>query len=55
LFGKEGVVPVPRSSSTEHVRANLAARNLTLDDGDIERIESIEREERLENPEWMEW
>jgi 2,5-diketo-D-gluconate reductase B len=55
LFGKEGVVPVPRSSSTEHVKANLAARDLTLDDEDVERIESIDREERLEDPDWMEW
>jgi len=55
LFGKEGVVPVPRSSSTEHIKANLAARNLTLDDEDVERIESIDREKRLEDPDWMEW
>lgn len=55
LLDKEGVTPVPRSSSPEHIRANLAACDLTLDGDDIATIESIDREKRLENPEWMEW
>ena len=55
LLGTEGVVPVPRSSSPEHVEANLAARDLSLDNEDVARIESIEAEKRLEDPDWMEW
>jgi 2,5-diketo-D-gluconate reductase B len=55
LFDKDGVIPIPRSSSREHIEANLAARDLTLDDDDIATIESIDREERFENPNWMEW
>lgn len=55
LLGKEGVIPVPRSSSPAHITANLAARDLTLDSDDVETIESIAREERREDPEWMEW
>lgn len=55
LFEKEGVIPIPRSSSSEHIKANLAARDLTLDDDAIATIESIDREERLEDPDWMEW
>lgn len=53
LLGKENVVPIPRSSSQEHLRTNLAARNVELDAEDVERIESIDREERLEDPDWM--
>ena len=55
LFGKGGIVPVPRSSSPEHVEANLDARDLALDDEDVRRIESIDREKRLEDPDWMKW
>lgn len=55
LLGKEGVVPIPRSSSREHIEANLAARDVELDAEDVERIESIDREKRLEDPDWMQW
>lgn len=55
LLDKEGVTPIPRSSSPEHIKANLSARDLTLDGGDIATIESIDREKRLEDLEWMEW
>lgn len=55
LLGKEGVVPIPRSSSREHIEANLVARDVELDTEDIERIESIDREKRLEDPDWMQW
>lgn len=55
LLGKEGVVPIPRSSSREHIEANLAARDVELDTEDVKRIESIDREKRLEDPDWMQW
>lgn len=55
LLQKEGVVPIPRSSSIEHIRQNYEARNLKLDDEDVEKIESIDRRDRLEDPAWMEW
>lgn len=50
LLGKEKVIPIPRSSNQEHLKANLAARDIELNAEDIERIESIDREERLEDP-----
>jgi 2,5-diketo-D-gluconate reductase B len=51
----KGAVPIPRSSSEAHVRSNLAALDLHLDDADVERIDAIETRHRCEDPEWMEW
>jgi 2,5-diketo-D-gluconate reductase B len=51
----KGAVPIPRSSSEEHVRSNLAALDLDLDPDDVERIDSIETRHRCEDPEWMAW
>jgi 2,5-diketo-D-gluconate reductase B len=47
LAGTENVVPIPRSASDDHLRENLAALDLELDAEDVERIESIDREEKL--------
>jgi len=47
LLSKENVVVIPKASSEDHIRENLAALDLTLDDTDVELIDSIEREERL--------
>jgi 2,5-diketo-D-gluconate reductase B len=47
LAGEENVHPIPKASSREHMVANLEAAALELDAEDIERIESIEREEEL--------
>lgn len=55
LLSRDGVIPIPRSSSEDHIRANLAAQNLELDREDIERIESIDETHRCEDPDWMEW
>jgi 2,5-diketo-D-gluconate reductase B len=55
LLSKDGVVAIPRSSSAAHVHENLAARDLELDEEDVERIESIDDTVRCEDPEWMEW
>lgn len=55
LRSRDGVVPIPRSSSEEHIRANFRARELSLDDEDRERIAAIDETLRCENPDWMEW
>lgn len=55
LLSKEGVAAIPRSTSTDHLRDNLAAHELELDTEDIERIDAIERTRRCENPPWMAW
>jgi 2,5-diketo-D-gluconate reductase B len=47
LAGLEGLVTIPKASGREHLEANLAAREVDLDEEDVERIESIEREEKL--------
>lgn len=47
LAGMDHVHPVPKSSSRAHLEANMAALELSLDENDVERIESIEREEVL--------
>ena len=47
VTGKEGVVTIPKASSEAHLRANLAAADLALDDEDEARIDAIEREEEL--------
>ncbi|USZ68962.1 aldo/keto reductase [Halorussus salilacus] len=47
LASLPNVVPIPRSASDAHLRENLAALALALDDGDVAKIESIERTEKL--------
>jgi 2,5-diketo-D-gluconate reductase B len=55
LLSKDGVVPIPRSSSDVHIRSNFRALDLELDEEDIERIDAIETRHRCEDPDWMEW
>lgn len=55
VLSKPGVAAIPRTSNPNHVRDNLAAREIRLDETDIERIDAIDRERRLEDPEWMDW
>ncbi|WP_121821943.1 aldo/keto reductase [Halostella salina] len=40
------VAVIPKSSSPERIRENLAARNLTLGDDELARIDAIDRRER---------
>ncbi len=47
VTGKEGVVTIPKASSERHLRANLAAASLELDDEDEARIDAIDREQEL--------
>lgn len=55
LMGMDDVVPIPMADRESHLRENLAARGLELDDEDVEMIESIEREEKFVNPEFAPW
>ena len=55
LMQKEGVVAIPKASSEEHIRDNFEARELELDEEDVEKIESIEREERMVDPGFAPW
>jgi 2,5-diketo-D-gluconate reductase B len=52
LLSKLNVSVVPKATGVDHLRDNLAARDLELDPEDIERIDAIEREERyVDRPE----
>lgn len=51
----KGAVPIPKATSEDHIRDNLQARELELDEEDVEKIDSIEREERLIDPGFAPW
>jgi len=55
LLSKERVVPIPQSSDHDHIRENVAARDLDLDPEDVERIDAIDREERVVDPADAAW
>jgi 2,5-diketo-D-gluconate reductase B len=43
----KGLAVVPKASSATHLRANLAAADLALDEEDVARVDAIDREEEL--------
>jgi diketogulonate reductase-like aldo/keto reductase len=47
LASKENVVAVPKATGEDHIRENFDARDVTLDAEDVDRIDAIEREERI--------
>ncbi|MFB6099677.1 MAG: aldo/keto reductase [Candidatus Nanohalobium sp.] len=55
LMQKDGVVAIPKATSEDHIRDNLEAQELELEEEDIEKIESIEREERMVDPGFAPW
>ena len=55
LMQKEGVVAIPKATSEEHIRDNYQALDLELDEEDVEKIESINREERMVDPGFAPW
>jgi diketogulonate reductase-like aldo/keto reductase len=44
---QRGVVPIPKSSSPEHVEANLDVFDWELDEADLRRIDAIDRRESV--------
>ena len=44
---KEPVVTIPKASTEEHLRANLAAADLELTESEVAAIDAVEREEEL--------
>ncbi len=52
LIAQEGVVAIPRSTSAKHREDNFGALNLTLTDDDRARIDALDREMRLANPDF---
>ena len=46
LASKESVVAIPKASSADHITENFAARDVELEQVDIERIDELDRTER---------
>ncbi|MFC7186455.1 aldo/keto reductase [Halorubrum yunnanense] len=55
LLSKERVAPIPKAASFDHVEENWAARDLDLDPEDVERIDALERSERVVDFEDASW
>ena len=55
LMQKEGVVAIPKATSEKHIRDNFEAQDLELDEEDVGKIESIDREERMVDPGFAPW
>jgi|AntRauMinimDraft_4_1070384.scaffolds.fasta_scaffold00430_3 diketogulonate reductase-like aldo/keto reductase len=55
LLSKDRVAPIPKAASAEHVAENWASRDLELDDADIERIDGLDRGERVVDFEEAPW
>ena len=55
LLQRDGVAAIPKASSEDHIRDNWAARDLDLDDEDVEKIESIDERERRVDPGFAPW
>ncbi len=55
LLSKDNVAVIPKASSLDHLRDNLAAANLDLDEADLARIDSIDRERRIIDREYAPW
>ena len=55
LMQKDNVVAIPKATGEDHIRDNFEALDLELDEEDVEKIESIDREERMVDPEFAPW
>ena len=57
LLSKETVHAIPKSTDTDHLRANFAAQSLSGDEADLERIDSLHewRQQRVNNPDNPAW
>lgn len=55
LMQKDKVVVIPKASTEDHIRDNFEALDLELDKEDIEKIDSIDREERMVDPGFAPW
>jgi 2,5-diketo-D-gluconate reductase B len=52
---QKGIVVIPKASSSEHLRANLEARDLELTAGEIAQIDALNRNDRLIRPGWADF
>ncbi|RQG98438.1 aldo/keto reductase [Natrarchaeobius oligotrophus] len=52
---QSGVVAIPKATGKAHIRENLESLSLELEPDEIERIDAIETEERIVDPEFGPW
>jgi 2,5-diketo-D-gluconate reductase B len=55
LLSKENVAAIPKASSESHMRENLEALEFSLDADDIAKIDAIDNEHRLIDPDFGAW
>ncbi|MBU7009789.1 MAG: aldo/keto reductase [Theionarchaea archaeon] len=55
LMSHQNVIPIPKATSTEHIEDNFSALQLTLDQEDREKIETITTEKRMVNTRFAPW
>jgi 2,5-diketo-D-gluconate reductase B len=55
LLSKDNVAAIPKSSSEAHMRENLEAMELELTDEEIARIDAIDTEHRVIDPDFGPW
>jgi 2,5-diketo-D-gluconate reductase B len=55
LLSMDNVAVIPKSSTPAHMRENLAALDVELDEEDVRKIESIDREHRIIDPDYGPW
>jgi len=47
--------PIPKATGEPHLRQNFGALELSLSDGDVEQIDSIDRTDRYIDPPFAPW
>ncbi len=55
LLSQENVAAIPKSSTPEHMRENLTAQEIELDEHDLARIRGIKRTYRVIDPDHGPW
>ena len=55
LMQKDNVVVIPKATSEDHIQDNYEAQDLKLDEEDVQKIDSIEQEERQVDPGFAPW
>ncbi|WP_324665006.1 aldo/keto reductase [Haloarcula sediminis] len=49
------IVAIPKATGEAHIRANWESQQLTLDDEELARIDGLDNEERLIDPDFAPW
>lgn len=52
---QKGVTAIPRGTGEQHQRENIKSISIELNQHEVDKIESIDRTERIENPPFVSW